>query len=170
MFSVKNKLRERFGMEPEWFVHLAFRFGAKPFWPCSPMSSTMARNEKLLRTSSPVKRAVVFTYPFEPHFPPKVFANPKTLRHLDGYPQFSSSRRKSGPRLSACVPVESLGPGVRRDDGIMNEFNVMMDAQPTTKICESESASQARTMSATFSFKFANQLRIKRKAPISRGL
>ena len=32
-------------------------------------------------------------------------------------PSLPSSRRKSGPRLSACVLVESLGPGVRRDDG-----------------------------------------------------
>jgi len=28
--SVKNKLPVRFGMEPEWPVHLAFRFGSKP--------------------------------------------------------------------------------------------------------------------------------------------
>ena len=73
------------------------------------------------------------------HFPPKLFANPKILRHSDGYPNFSSSRRKSGPRLSTCVPVASLGPGVRRDDGIMNEFNVMIKAQMTTKMCESDS-------------------------------
>jgi hypothetical protein len=30
MCSVKNKLPQRFGMKPEWLVHLAFRFGSKP--------------------------------------------------------------------------------------------------------------------------------------------
>jgi hypothetical protein len=52
---------------------------------------------------------------------------------------FSSSRRTSGPRLSACVPVESLGPGFRRDDGIRNEFNALIAATMAAKICESES-------------------------------
>ena len=30
VFSVKNKLPVRFGMEPEHAVHLPFRFGSKP--------------------------------------------------------------------------------------------------------------------------------------------
>ena len=46
-----------------------------------------------------------------------------------------SSRRKSGPRLSACSLVASLGPGVRRDDGRKNEFNALIIA----KMCESDS-------------------------------
>jgi hypothetical protein len=32
-----------------------------------------------------------------------------------------------GPKLSKCVLVESLGPGVRPDDGIRNEFSMMTD-------------------------------------------
>jgi hypothetical protein len=37
------------------------------------------------------------------------------------------------------VPVDSLGPGFRRDDGIRNEFNALIAAMIAEKICESDS-------------------------------
>jgi hypothetical protein len=58
---------------------------------------------------------------------------------------FSSSRRTSGPKLSECVLVDSLGPGFRRDDGRKNEFNTLIAATTATKICESDSVSRERT-------------------------
>ena len=104
----------------------------------SPLSSAdyfarKAQNIPLGLPPSPSRGAVVCTYLFAIQFLLKLNVNPK-LSH------YSSSRRKSGPRLSACVPVESLGPGVRRDDGIRNEFSMMTDAYMTTEICESVSS------------------------------
>jgi hypothetical protein len=37
------------------------------------------------------------------------------------------------------VPVESLGPGVRRDDGRENEFSALIIAEMAMKICRSDS-------------------------------
>jgi hypothetical protein len=37
-------------------------------------------------------------------------------------PLLPSPRRKSGPRLSECVLVASLGPGFRRDDELRSAF------------------------------------------------
>jgi hypothetical protein len=46
------------------------------------------------------------------------------------------------------VPVESLGPGVRRDDGIRNEFNALIAATMAAQMCESDSAPWGRGKAA----------------------
>ena len=47
--------------------------------------------------------------------------------------RFPSSRRKSGPRLATSTHAESLGPGVRRDDGSKRSFAGAMVSWPLKK-------------------------------------
>jgi len=66
--------------------------------------------------------------------------NPSSQR--PGYAEAKLQLRqgeKSGPRLSACLLVASLGPGIRRDDGKKNEFSTLIIAKMAAKMCESNS-------------------------------